>query len=70
MAIKTAQGRKYVRFCDSTNGADINLTAANVLYDLLKTDYMKGVSVSVGVYDFGNDPQAGIEKRCIDGVAW
>ena len=70
VGIKTTQGKKYVRFCDSTNGADISLTANNVLYDLLKTAYMKGVSVQVGVYDFGNDPQWGIEKLCIDRVVW
>jgi hypothetical protein len=68
VGIKSAQGTRFVRFCRSTDGKDIDLTANNVQYDLLKTAYMKDSSVLVGVYDFGKDPQSGIERLCINRV--
>ncbi len=68
VGIKSATDTKFVRFCDPTAGRDIALTANQVQYDLLKTAYMKGRSVQVGVYDFGKDPQSGSEKLCIDRV--
>jgi len=68
VGIKSATDTKFVRFCDPVTGRDIALTANQVQYDLLKTAYMKGRSVQVGVYDFGKDPQSGSEKLCIDRV--
>lgn len=68
VGIKTAKGTEFVRFCDSATGVDLSLTTANVQYDLLKTAYDKGKKVQVGITDFGNDPQSGMKKLCIDRV--
>ncbi len=68
VGIKTKRGTRFVRFCDPTNGIDRVLNVDNVQYDLLKMAHAKGNSVQVGVYDFGKDPQSGIEKLCIDQV--
>ena len=68
--IKTPQGVTFVRFCNPANGAPVALTGDNVLYELLMKAYDKGKSVQVGYYDFGPDPQAGINKNCIDRVVF
>jgi hypothetical protein len=57
-----------VRFCDSTTGADYPVTSDNVFYDLLKTAMETKRKVQVGVYNFGQDPQSGSVKQCINRV--
>jgi hypothetical protein len=59
---------KSVRFCDPHTGTDYKVSADDIHYDLLKTALGNGKSVQVGVQNFGNDPQAGDVKRCIDRV--
>jgi hypothetical protein len=59
---------KVVRFCNPSTGADYAVTAADLEFDLLKTAFLQGKAVQVGVNDFGKDPQSGTEKLCIDRV--
>lgn len=65
---ETATTAEFVRFCNPSTGADLDLTSTNVQYDLLKIAFSTGKSVQVGVYDFGPDPASGIRKLCIDRV--
>ena len=58
-----------VRIADPHTGAPLNnVTSDNLVYDLLKTAYLQKLNVQVGYRDFGPDPQAGINKLCIDRV--
>jgi hypothetical protein len=59
---------KIVRFCDPATGADYAVTASNLHFDLLKTAFLQNKAVQVGVTDFGQDPQSGSVKLCIDRV--
>jgi len=59
---------KSVRFCDPTSGADYAVNADNIHYDMLKASFMNKKNVQVGVQNFGNDPQSGSVKLCIDRV--
>ena len=68
VGIKGDTRTEIVRFCDPKTGTDINLTTTDVQYDLLKTAFLTGKSVQVGIYDFGKDPASGINKLCIDRV--
>jgi hypothetical protein len=61
-------GNKTVRFCNPGSGADFPVTADNMHYDLLKTALENGRTVQVGVQNYGNDPQSGDIKRCVDRV--
>lgn len=59
---------KGVRFCHPTNGKDYAVNASNLHYDLLKAAFLNNKNVQVGVQNFGNDPQSGSVKLCIDRV--
>ena len=59
---------KGVRFCEPTSGADYAVTADNIHYDMLKASFINKKKVQVGVQNFGNDPQSGSVKLCIDRV--
>jgi hypothetical protein len=59
---------KSVRFCNPQTGKDYPVNADDIRYNLLKTALDSGKSVEVGVQNFGNDPQSGDVKRCIDRV--
>jgi len=59
---------KSVRFCDPKTGSDYAVNAGNLHYDMLKAAFLNNKSVQVGVHNFGNDPQAGSIKLCIDRV--
>ncbi|HTP33126.1 MAG TPA: hypothetical protein VMJ75_13200 [Candidatus Acidoferrales bacterium] len=69
-AIQPAGGPTViVRIADAHTGAPIsNVTSDNLVYDTLKEAYFRKLSVQVGYRDFGPDPQAGINKLCIDRV--
>jgi hypothetical protein len=45
-----------------------HVTSDNLVYDVLKEAYFRKLSVQVAYRDFGPDPQAGINKLCIDRV--
>jgi hypothetical protein len=60
--------KKTVRFCSPINGIDYKVSAVDLHYDLLKTALANGKPVQVGVQNYGNDPQSGDVKRCIDRV--
>ena len=68
VGIKGDSRTEFVRFCNPSTGADSDLTTTNVQYDLLKTAFLTGKSVQVGIHDFGKDPASGINKLCIDRV--
>lgn len=59
---------KGVRFCDPASGKDHAVNASNLHYDLLKASFLNNKNVQVGVQNFGNDPQSGSVKLCIDRV--
>jgi hypothetical protein len=59
-----------VRIADAHTGFPLaGLTADNLVYDLLKEAYLRDLTVEVGYRDFGPDPQAGLNKLCIDRVS-
>ncbi len=59
---------KVVRFCHPANGKDYPVNASNLHYDMLKAAFLNNKNVEVGVQNFGNDPQSGTVKLCIDRV--
>ena len=69
-SVKDAKGTTvFLRIADPHTGAPINsVTTDNVLYDTLKEAYFRKLNVQVAYRDFGPDPQAGINKLCIDRV--
>ena len=59
----------FVRIADAHTGAPItSVSTANLAWDLLKEAYFRNLNVQVGYRDFGPDPQAGINKLCVDRV--
>ena len=59
-----------LRIADAHTGSPISsVTADNLVYDLMKEAYFRKINVQVGYRDFGPDPQAGINKLCIDRVS-
>lgn len=59
----------FVRIADPHTGAPLNsVSSDNLIYDLLKDAYFRKLNVQVAYRDFGPDPQAGINKLCIDRV--
>ena len=69
-AVQPASGpTMIVRIADAHTGAPISsVNTANLVYDLMKEAYFRKLTVQVGYRDFGPDPQAGINKLCIDRV--
>jgi hypothetical protein len=69
-AIRQANGSTMIlRIADAHTGAPMNLvTSGNLIYDTLKEAYFRKLNVQVAYRDFGPDPQAGINKLCIDRV--
>jgi hypothetical protein len=69
-SIQQANGTTvFVRIADPHTGAPINsVTTDSLVYDLLKEAYFRKLGVQVAYRDFGPDPQAGINKLCIDRV--
>jgi hypothetical protein len=61
-------GQRSVRFCDEHSGSDYPVTSENPFFDLLKSAMFSNKNVQVGVQNFGRDPAAGDDKRCIDRV--
>ncbi|HET7832410.1 MAG TPA: hypothetical protein VFK88_05545 [Gallionella sp.] len=59
---------KIVRFCHPTNGKDYPVNTGNLHYDMLEAAFLNNKNVEVGVQNFGNDPQSGTVKLCIDRV--
>jgi len=59
---------KGVRFCNPASGKDYAVNAGNLQYDMLKASFLNNKNVQVGVQNFGNDPQSGSVKLCIDRV--
>jgi hypothetical protein len=65
----TSGATLFVRIADPHTGAPItSVSADNLLYDVLKDAYFRKLTVQVAYRDFGPDPQAGINKLCIDRV--
>ena len=59
----------FVRIADAHTGAPISsVNADSLVYDVLKEAYFRKLNVQVAYRDFGPDPQAGINKLCIDRV--
>jgi hypothetical protein len=59
-----------LRIADPHTGKPIaDVTSSNPIYDLLKEAFFRKLNVEVGYRDFGPDPQAGINKLCIDRVS-
>ncbi len=59
---------KIVRFCNPATGKDYAVNASNLQYDMLEAAFLSNKNVQVGVQNFGNDPQSGSVKLCIDRV--
>ncbi|HXJ92135.1 MAG TPA: hypothetical protein VMT20_04555 [Terriglobia bacterium] len=69
-ALKSATDTVFLRIADPHTGAPIaGVTSDNPVFDLLKVAYLQKLTVQVGYRDFGPDPQAGINKLCIDRVS-
>ncbi|HTS65482.1 MAG TPA: hypothetical protein VMH28_25850 [Candidatus Acidoferrales bacterium] len=65
----TSGATVFVRIADAHTGAPIsNVNSDNLVYDVLKEAYFRKLNVQVAYRDFGPDPQAGINKLCIDRV--
>lgn len=59
----------FLRIADAHTGAPLtNVTSDTLTYDVLKEAYFRKLNVQVAYRDFGPDPQAGINKLCIDRV--
>jgi hypothetical protein len=69
-AIKPAKGSGVIlRIADAHTGAPMSsVTTGNLVYDLMKEAYFRKLNVQVAYRDFGQDPQSGINKLCIDRV--
>ncbi|HZI56316.1 MAG TPA: hypothetical protein VFF39_06050 [Verrucomicrobiae bacterium] len=60
-----------LRIADPHTGVPVSsVTSDNPIYDLLKEAFFRKLNVEVGYRDFGPDPQAGINKLCIDRVSF
>lgn len=58
-----------VRIADPHTGTPLaGVTTANLIFDTMKEAYFRKLNVQVGYRDFGQDPQAGINKLVIDRV--
>jgi hypothetical protein len=69
-ALRNATETLFLRIADPHTGAPLaGVTSDNLVFDLLKEAYLQKLSVQVGYRDFGPDPQAGINKLCIDRVS-
>jgi hypothetical protein len=68
--VKPATGAPvFLRIADAHSGSPLSdVTAGNLVYDMMKEAYFRKLSVQVAYRDFGPDPQAGINKLCIDRV--
>lgn len=70
-SLREADGTSVIlRIADPHTGAPIpDVTSDNPVFDLLKEAFFRKLNVEVGYRDFGPDPQAGINKICIDRVS-
>ena len=69
-SLREANGTTVIlRIADPHTGRPLAVTSDNPIYDLLKDAYFRKLNVEVGYRDFGPDPQAGINKLCIDRVS-
>ncbi|HET6933393.1 MAG TPA: hypothetical protein VFI72_01055 [Candidatus Angelobacter sp.] len=68
-SVRDSKQTVILRIADPHTGAPIPVTSDNPIYDLMKEAYFRKVNVEVGYRDFGPDPQAGINKLCIDRVS-
>jgi hypothetical protein len=59
----------FVRLCDPYTGAPVPVNASSPDYDLLKEAYLRDLRIEVGVRNFGYDPQAGVQRNCVDRVS-
>jgi len=67
--LRSATATVFLRIADPHTGAPFaGVTSDNLVFDLLKQAYLQKLPVQVGYRDFGPDPQAGINKLCIDRV--
>lgn len=67
---RTDGGTVLLRIADPHTGLPLaGLAAGNLVFDLLKEAYLRDLTVEVGYRDFGPDPQAGVNKLCIDRVS-
>ena len=58
-----------VRLCDPYTGKATPVKADDPAYDLLRESFFRGRQVQAGVRDFGEDPQSGTRKFCLDRVS-
>jgi hypothetical protein len=58
-----------VRLCDPYTGKATPVKADDPAYDLLRESFFRGRQVQAGVRDFGEDPQSGTRKICLDRVS-
>jgi hypothetical protein len=58
-----------VRLCDPSTGKATPVKADDPAYDLLRESFFRGWQVQAGVRDFGQDPQSGSRKVCLDRVS-
>ena len=70
-SVRDVKGNSVIlRIADPHSGAPLSgVTEDNLIYDLMKEAYFRNLTVEVGYRDFGPDPQAGINKLCIDRVS-
>ncbi|NTW83383.1 MAG: hypothetical protein HGB36_08465 [Chlorobiaceae bacterium] len=60
----------FLRIADAHTGLPLNgVSTGNLVFDLMKEAYFRKLTVEIGYRDFGPDPQAGINKLCIDRVS-
>jgi hypothetical protein len=58
-----------IRLCDPYTGEAMPVKADDPAYDLLRESFFRGRQVQAGVRDFGQDPQSGSPKTCVDRVS-
>lgn len=58
-----------IRLCDPYTGEATPVKADDPAYDLLRESFFRGRQVQAGVRDFGQDPQSGTQKMCVDRVS-
>lgn len=69
--VSVNDGKKVVsaRFGDPYTGKSEPLSACDPMFSLIEKAFFAKEDVSLGVRDFGHDPQSGIDKIIIDRVS-
>ena len=69
VAVNDGKQTHLARFGDPYTGKSTSIEANNIMYSLIEKAFFHKENISLGVRDFGFDPQSGIERIIIDRVS-